>query len=115
MFAELLRAAAGVGGGDSCEHGRRALAEVSSAVFGASGKGAEDLSAVTGTNGKTTTAFSAGSRCCEAWGGSACCSGRSRRMYGRCVVRPSEHTTPESRDVLALFAEAVCALAAPRR
>ena len=38
------------------EHGRRALAEVSSAVFGRP-QDKLKISAVTGTNGKTTTAF----------------------------------------------------------
>jgi UDP-N-acetylmuramoyl-L-alanyl-D-glutamate--2,6-diaminopimelate ligase len=86
------------------EHGRRALAEVSSAVFGAPEKSLK-LSAVTGTNGKTTTAF--------------LLEQMLRSVERKCVligtiethvgdeVRVSEHTTPESRDVLALFAEGV--------
>jgi UDP-N-acetylmuramoyl-L-alanyl-D-glutamate--2,6-diaminopimelate ligase len=85
-------------------HKRRALAEVSSAVFGAPEKTLK-LSAVTGTNGKTTTAFlleqmlqSVGRRCVLLG---------TIETHVADVVRPSEHTTPESRDVLALFAEGV--------
>ena len=84
--------------------GRRALAEVSSAVFGVPEK-ALKISAVTGTNGKTTTAFlleqmlrSVGRKCVLL--------GTIETHVGD-VVRESEHTTPESRDVLALFAEGV--------
>jgi UDP-N-acetylmuramoyl-L-alanyl-D-glutamate--2,6-diaminopimelate ligase len=84
--------------------GRRALAEVSSAVFGAPEKKLK-ISAVTGTNGKTTTAFlleqmlrSVGRKCVLL--------GTIETHVGD-VVRESEHTTPESRDVLALFAEGV--------
>jgi len=86
------------------EHGRRALAEVSSAVFGAPEKVLK-LSAVTGTNGKTTTAFlleqmlrSAGRKCVLL--------GTIETHVGD-EVRASEHTTPESRDVLAVFADGV--------
>ncbi len=86
------------------EHGRRALAEVSSAVFGAPEKVLK-ISAVTGTNGKTTTAFlleqmlrSAGRKCVLL--------GTIETHVGD-EVRESEHTTPESRDVLAVFAEGV--------
>jgi UDP-N-acetylmuramoyl-L-alanyl-D-glutamate--2,6-diaminopimelate ligase len=84
--------------------GRRALAEISSAVFGAPQKKLK-ISAVTGTNGKTTTAFlleqmlrSVGRKCVLL--------GTIETHIGD-VVRVSEHTTPESRDVLALFAEGV--------
>ena len=86
------------------EYGRRALAEVSSAVFGAPEK-ALKISAVTGTNGKTTTAFlleqmlrSVGRKC-------VLLGTIETRVDD--VVRESEHTTPESRDVLAVFAEGV--------
>jgi len=84
--------------------GRRALAEISSAVFGAPEKVLK-VSAVTGTNGKTTTAFlleqmlrSVGRKCVLL--------GTIETHVGD-EVRASEHTTPESRDVLALFAEGV--------
>jgi UDP-N-acetylmuramoyl-L-alanyl-D-glutamate--2,6-diaminopimelate ligase len=86
------------------EHGRRALAEVSAAVFGDPQQKLK-LSAVTGTNGKTTTAFlleqllhSAARRC-------VLLGTIETHVAG--IVRPSEHTTPESRDILALFAEGV--------
>ncbi len=86
------------------EHGRRALAEASSVVFGAP-ENKLALSAVTGTNGKTTTALlleqmlrSVGRKCALI--------GTIETHVGD-DVRASEHTTPESRDVLALFAEAV--------
>jgi UDP-N-acetylmuramoyl-L-alanyl-D-glutamate--2,6-diaminopimelate ligase len=84
--------------------GRRALAEVSAKVFGSPEKTLK-ISAVTGTNGKTTTAFlleqmlrSVGRKCVLL--------GTIETHVGD-VVRESEHTTPESRDVLALFAEGV--------
>jgi UDP-N-acetylmuramoyl-L-alanyl-D-glutamate--2,6-diaminopimelate ligase len=84
--------------------GRRALAAVSAAVFGSPEKVLK-ISAVTGTNGKTTTAFlleqmlrSVDRKCVLI--------GTIETHVGD-VVRESEHTTPESRDVLALFAEAV--------
>ncbi len=86
------------------EHGRRALAEVSSAVFGAPEK-ALKVSAVTGTNGKTTTAFlleqmlRSVERKCVLLG--------TIETHVGDVVQESEHTTPESRDVLAVFAEGV--------
>jgi UDP-N-acetylmuramoyl-L-alanyl-D-glutamate--2,6-diaminopimelate ligase len=90
--------------GDGPTAGRRALAEVSSAVFGAPEKVLK-VSAVTGTNGKTTTAFlleqmlrSVGRKCVLI--------GTIETHVGD-VVRASEHTTPESRDLLALFAEGV--------
>jgi len=86
------------------EHGRRALAEASSAVFGRP-QDKLKVSAVTGTNGKTTTAFlleqmlaSVGRKC-------VLVGTIETRIAGE--VRPSEHTTPESRDLLALFAEGV--------
>jgi UDP-N-acetylmuramoyl-L-alanyl-D-glutamate--2,6-diaminopimelate ligase len=86
------------------KHGRRALAEVSAAVFGHPERQLK-LSAVTGTNGKTTTAFlleqmlqHAGRRC-------VLLGTIETHLAGQ--VRPSEHTTPEARDILALFAEAV--------
>jgi UDP-N-acetylmuramoyl-L-alanyl-D-glutamate--2,6-diaminopimelate ligase len=90
--------------GDGPTAGRRALAEVSSVVFGAPEKKLK-VSAVTGTNGKTTTAFlleqmlrSVGRKCVLI--------GTIETHVGD-VVRASEHTTPESRDLLALFAEGV--------
>ncbi len=85
-------------------HGRRALAEVSSVVFGRP-QDKLKVSAVTGTNGKTTTAFlleqmlaSVGRKC-------LLIGTIETRIAGK--VMPSEHTTPEARDLYALFAEAV--------
>jgi len=85
-------------------HGRRALAEISAAVYGHPEQ-ALKLTAVTGTNGKTTTAFlveqmlrSAGRRCVLLG---------TIETHIADEVRPSEHTTPESRDILAIFADGV--------
>jgi UDP-N-acetylmuramoyl-L-alanyl-D-glutamate--2,6-diaminopimelate ligase len=86
------------------QHGRRALAEASSAIFGHPQQHLA-LSGVTGTNGKTTTAFlleamlrSIGRRC-------VLIGTIETHIAGE--VRESPHTTPESRDVLELFAEGV--------
>jgi UDP-N-acetylmuramoyl-L-alanyl-D-glutamate--2,6-diaminopimelate ligase len=86
------------------ERGRRALAEVGSLVMGHPERRLA-LSAVTGTNGKTTTAFlleamlrSVGRRCVLL--------GTIETHVGN-EVRVSAHTTPESRDVLEIFAEGV--------
>jgi UDP-N-acetylmuramoyl-L-alanyl-D-glutamate--2,6-diaminopimelate ligase len=84
--------------------GRRALAEISSAVFGAPEKRLK-VSAVTGTNGKTTTAFLL-EQMLKSVGRKCVLLGTIETHVGD-VVRESEHTTPESRDVLALFAEGV--------
>ncbi|HEV2709388.1 MAG TPA: UDP-N-acetylmuramoyl-L-alanyl-D-glutamate--2,6-diaminopimelate ligase [Edaphobacter sp.] len=85
-------------------HGRRALSETSAAVMGHPERRLA-LSAVTGTNGKTTTAF--------------LLEAMLRSVARTCVligtiethigeeVRPSPHTTPEGRDVLAIFADGV--------
>jgi len=86
------------------ERGRRGLSEVSSGVFGRPERRLA-ISAVTGTNGKTTTAFvleqmlrSAGRRCVLV--------GTVETRVAE-LVRESEHTTPEIRDLLAMFAEGV--------
>jgi UDP-N-acetylmuramoyl-L-alanyl-D-glutamate--2,6-diaminopimelate ligase len=88
------------------EHGRRALAEASANFFGHPER-ALALTGITGTNGKTTTAFLV--------------EGLLRAAARRCAligtiethvgdeVRPSPHTTPESRDVLSIFADGVAA------
>jgi UDP-N-acetylmuramoyl-L-alanyl-D-glutamate--2,6-diaminopimelate ligase len=84
------------------QHGRRALAEASAAVL-EHPEHRLALSGVTGTNGKTTTAF--------------LLEAMLRSVQRTCVligtiethvgteVRVSPHTTPESRDVLAIFAD----------
>lgn len=83
-------------------HGRRALAAIAAAVFGHPEQRLK-LCGVTGTNGKTTTAF-----LLEQWLRAA---GRTTALVGTIEyrlageVRPSPHTTPESRDLLALLAE----------
>lgn len=86
------------------EHGRRALAEVSAAVFGHPERKLK-LSAVTGTNGKTTTTFLLEQL--------LACAGCKSILLGTIEThiagetRPTEHTTPESRDIYATFAEGV--------
>ena len=88
------------------EKGRRALATISANLF-SNPHHRLALTGVTGTNGKTTTAF--------------LLEAMLRHAARKCVligtieyhvadeVRPSPHTTPESRDVLELFAEGVAA------
>ncbi len=86
------------------EHGRRALAEIGAAVMGHPERRLA-LSAVTGTNGKTTTAFllesmlrSVGRRCVLI--------GTIETHVGD-EVRESPHTTPEASDTLRVFADGV--------
>ncbi len=83
-------------------HGRRALAELSAAVMGHPERQLK-TSAVTGTNGKTTTAYlleqmlrSVGRRCVLI--------GTIETRIGD-AVRGSAHTTPESRDLYEIFAD----------
>jgi UDP-N-acetylmuramoyl-L-alanyl-D-glutamate--2,6-diaminopimelate ligase len=86
------------------ERGRRALAEVSAAVMGHPERELA-LSAVTGTNGKTTTAFLLESML-RSVGRTCVLMGTIETHVGN-EVRDSAHTTPESRDVLEIFAEGV--------
>lgn len=85
-------------------HGRRALALASANFFGHPERQLA-LTGVTGTNGKTTTAFLLDAILNHA--------GRKTVLVGtiEChvagVTRPSPHTTPESRDLLELFREGV--------
>ena len=88
------------------EHGRRALAELSVAVLGHPERKLA-VSAVTGTNGKTTTAYlleqilrSVGRKCVLI--------GTIETHVGD-EVRVSEHTTPEASDLLKIFADGVAA------
>jgi len=86
------------------EHGRRALAELADAVHGHPERKLK-VSAVTGTNGKTTVAYlleqllrSAGRKCVLI--------GTIETRIGD-EVRASEHTTPEASDLLQIFADGV--------
>ncbi len=90
------------------EHGRRALSGVAANVFGHPERKLA-LTGVTGTNGKTTTAWilesmlrSKGRRCVFV--------GTIETHVGE-EVRVSPHTTPEIRDLLELFADGVKARA----
>lgn len=86
------------------EQGRRALAELSAALLGHPERDLA-ISAVTGTNGKTTTAFLLDQILRAA--------GRKTVLMGtvetRVVeeVRESPHTTAESRDILEVFRDGV--------
>lgn len=88
------------------EHGRRALAGLSANFFGHP-ENKLHLTGVTGTNGKTTTTYLLESMLRRA--------GRSGVLVGTIEyhiarqIRPSPHTTPESRDLFELFAEGVAA------
>jgi UDP-N-acetylmuramoyl-L-alanyl-D-glutamate--2,6-diaminopimelate ligase len=86
------------------DHGRRALSQLARNLF----NDPQDqlaLTGVTGTNGKTTTAFLLDAMLNT--------SGRKTVLVGTIEyhvagdVRPSPHTTPESRDLLELLAEGV--------
>ncbi len=85
-------------------HGRAALAAVSANFFAHPERGLK-LSGVTGTNGKTTTAFLLEAMLRH--------QGRRTVLIGTIEyhvaeeVRPSPHTTPESRDLFELFREGV--------
>jgi UDP-N-acetylmuramoyl-L-alanyl-D-glutamate--2,6-diaminopimelate ligase len=84
-------------------HGRRAMAQLCSSFYNHPQEQLA-LSGVTGTNGKTTTAFLLDAMLRAA--------NRTTVLVGTIEyhvasdVRPSPHTTPESRDLLHLFAEA---------
>jgi UDP-N-acetylmuramoyl-L-alanyl-D-glutamate--2,6-diaminopimelate ligase len=86
------------------ERGRRALALASAEILGHPERQLA-LTGVTGTNGKTTTAFlleallRSVDRTCVLLG--------TIEYHVGNEVRPSAHTTPESRDVLQVFADGV--------
>ena len=86
------------------KHGRAALAQLSAAFFHHPERGLK-ATGVTGTNGKTTTAF-----LIEALLNAA---GRSSILVGTIEyhvageTRPSAHTTPESRDLFELMVDGV--------
>jgi UDP-N-acetylmuramoyl-L-alanyl-D-glutamate--2,6-diaminopimelate ligase len=84
--------------------GRQAMAVASANFFGHP----EDtlaLSGVTGTNGKTTTAFLLDAMLNHHRRKTVLIGTIEYHVAG--LVRPSPHTTPESRDLLALFREGV--------
>lgn len=85
-------------------HGRRALAEASATILGHPERKLA-LTGVTGTNGKTTTAFLLESLLRSA--ARTCVLIGTIETHVGDEVRPSEHTTPESRDVLQVFADGV--------
>jgi len=88
------------------EHGRRALAEISANFFSHPERSLR-LSGVTGTNGKTTTTYLLESMLRSAGRISVLVGTIEYHVGGE--VRPSPHTTPESRDLFQLFAEGVAA------
>ena len=84
------------------EHGRRALAEASAAFFGHPERSLA-ATGITGTNGKTTTAFLLESLLNAAARKTVLIGTIEYHIAGE--VRPSAHTTPESRDLFELMAE----------
>ena len=84
------------------EHGRRALAEASAAFFGHPEHKLASTG-ITGTNGKTTTAFLTEALLNAAARKTILIGTIEYHVAGE--VRPSLHTTPESRDLFELMAE----------
>jgi UDP-N-acetylmuramoyl-L-alanyl-D-glutamate--2,6-diaminopimelate ligase len=86
------------------ENGRRALAQASAAFFGHPERKLA-ATGITGTNGKTTTAFLIETLLQMAARKTVMVGTIEYHVVGE--VRPSQHTTPESRDLYALLAEGV--------
>ena len=86
------------------EHGRRALAQASAAFFGHPERKLA-ATGITGTNGKTTTAFLTEALLNAAARKTVLVGTIEYHVAGE--VRPSIHTTPESRDLFELMAEGV--------
>jgi UDP-N-acetylmuramoyl-L-alanyl-D-glutamate--2,6-diaminopimelate ligase len=86
------------------EHGRRALAQASAAFFGHPQRSLA-ATGITGTNGKTTTAFLTEALLNAAARASVLIGTIEYHVAGE--IRPSVHTTPESRDLFELMAEGV--------
>ena len=84
------------------EHGRRALARASAAFFGHPERKLA-VTGITGTNGKTTTAFLVEALLNAAARKTILIGTIEYHVAGE--VRPSLHTTPESRDLFELMAE----------
>ncbi len=84
------------------EHGRTALAQVAAAFFGHPERRLA-ATGVTGTNGKTTTAFLIEALLKAAARSSILVGTIEYHVAGE--VRPSAHTTPESRDLFELMAD----------
>src|ERR1700678_2681596 len=85
-------------------HGRRALAAIAANFF-AHPEEQLKLSGVTGTNGKTTTAFLLEAMLRHQGRNTVLAGTIEYHAAGR--VFPAPHTTPESRDLLELFREGV--------
>jgi UDP-N-acetylmuramoyl-L-alanyl-D-glutamate--2,6-diaminopimelate ligase len=83
-------------------HGRNALALIAANFFGYPERQLA-LSGVTGTNGKTTTAFLLDAMLNHVCHKTVLIGTIEYHVAG--AVRPSPHTTPESRDLLELFRE----------
>ncbi len=86
------------------DHGRRALAEASAAFFGHPEKELK-ATGITGTNGKTTTAYLTEQLLNIAARKTVLIGTIEYHVAGE--VRPSLHTTPEPGDLFALMAEGV--------
>ena len=84
------------------EHGRRALAEASAAFYGHPER-VLAATGITGTNGKTTTAFLLEELLNAASRKTVLIGTIEYHVAGE--TRPSLHTTPESRDLFELLAE----------
>lgn len=101
MFDHLLVYQAGVPVLE-VEQGRRALAQAAAAFFGHPERKLA-ATGITGTNGKTTTAFLLEALLNAAARKSVLIGTIEYHVAG--AVRPSLHTTPESRDLFELMAE----------
>jgi UDP-N-acetylmuramoyl-L-alanyl-D-glutamate--2,6-diaminopimelate ligase len=86
------------------EHGRRALAEASAAFFSHPERNVA-ATGITGTNGKTTTAFLIDALLNAASRRTVLVGTIEYHVAGE--IRPSVHTTPEARDLFELMAEGV--------